>query len=379
MKFDGTATSATAITINNAFQTLEVGTAGSSLTIGAAQNVTLGRIQLDGGTLTDSSGISFGTTTSNGTLSGFGTVAANLTRSGTGVTDTITASGGTLDLTGTFGSGLVAAIDSAQASDLKFDSTSTVTALSITNANQTLEVHSGTLTLTGAQTVSRGHILMSGGTLADTSGIVLGSSSNAGDLIGSGTVSAGITKGGTSTTNLVEASGGNLTLSANVGAATGLAYEIANSAASVLQLNGSVAAGNTFTFLGAAGELAYNQTGGITENVVGLNVGTSPTPTNFIDYKNHTVSVSGSNAHSGSGPTTVTLNDGSTLSLSGLTGSASGTWFVNTQSDGSSGTDIFLSNVCYAAGTRILTATGETHGRNPDAGRHLSLRCLTAN
>jgi hypothetical protein len=47
------------------------------------------------------------------------------TRSGSGTADTITASGGTLDLTGKFGAGLVAAISAASASDLKFDNTAT--------------------------------------------------------------------------------------------------------------------------------------------------------------------------------------------------------------------------------------------------------------
>ena len=68
LKIDGTATSAAAITLNNANQTLEIGTAGS-LTIGAAQSVTGGTVKMDGGTLTDSAGI---TLTSPATLTGSG-------------------------------------------------------------------------------------------------------------------------------------------------------------------------------------------------------------------------------------------------------------------------------------------------------------------
>ena len=62
----------------------------------------------------------------------------------------------------------------------------------------------------------------------------------------------------------------------------------------------------------------------------------------------------------GTGTTgTVTLSDGAVLHLSGIT-NASGAWFVNTAPDSSgTGTEVFLSTVCYAAGTRILTATGE--------------------
>ena len=356
LKIEGTVAVANAIAITTASQTLEIGAAGT-LTIGAGQNVAFGTIVLDGGTLTDASGISFGSGAFNGTLSGFGVVAANLTRVVTGTADTITASGGTLDLTGTFGGGLVAAISTASPSDLKFDSTSTVLALSINDRNQTLEVHSGALTLTGAQTVSLGTILMSGGTLGDTSGIVLGNGTSAGSLIGAGTVSADIRKGGTSASNIVEASGGVLVLTGTIGVASGLSYQIADSTSSVLELDGTVGAGNTFTFLGADGDLQYSQTGGISENIVGLNVGTSLVPTNFIESFGEAVTISGSNVHTGNSAT-VNLSDGSVLTLTGIT-NAPGTWLVNTQTASGGGTEIFLSTVCYTAGTRILTATGE--------------------
>ena len=51
--------SAAAITINNANQTLEIGAAGS-LTLSAAESITNGKIQLDGGTLTDASSVTLG-------------------------------------------------------------------------------------------------------------------------------------------------------------------------------------------------------------------------------------------------------------------------------------------------------------------------------
>jgi hypothetical protein len=54
------------------------------------------------------------------------------------------------------------------------------------------------------------------------------------------------------------------------------------------------------------------------------------------------------------------MSNGDTLTLSGVTGNTGGTWFVNTKTDGAGGTEVFLSTVvCFAAGTRILTATGE--------------------
>ena len=74
LKFTNTATAAAAIAINSVNQTLEIGT-GGSLTIGAAESITNGTIQLSGGTLTDASGLTIG---SGATLTGFGTVAANI-------------------------------------------------------------------------------------------------------------------------------------------------------------------------------------------------------------------------------------------------------------------------------------------------------------
>jgi hypothetical protein len=60
LKLDGTATLAAAVaTFNNANQTLEIG-ASASVTINAAQTFTNGKIQVDGGTLTDASGLTVG-------------------------------------------------------------------------------------------------------------------------------------------------------------------------------------------------------------------------------------------------------------------------------------------------------------------------------
>jgi hypothetical protein len=136
MKLDGTATSAAAIAINNANQTLEIGTVGA-LTIGQAETVSLGTIRMSGGTLTDSSGLILGSGGNAGSLTGQGIVAASLDKGGSSAGNTITAKGGTLDLTGTVGSGLAAAIDSNSASDLKFDNSGTLAAaLSITTGNR---------------------------------------------------------------------------------------------------------------------------------------------------------------------------------------------------------------------------------------------------
>ena len=82
------APAASAISINNANQTLEIGASGA-LTISAAESITNGKIQLDGGTLTDASGVTIG---AGALLTGYGTAGA-VTLSG----GTVTQTGGTLE------------------------------------------------------------------------------------------------------------------------------------------------------------------------------------------------------------------------------------------------------------------------------------------
>ena len=352
----------TAITINNVNQTLEIGPLGS-LSIGATQNVTNGTILMAGGRLTDASGISLGNGTSNGSLSGFGTVTANLTRSGSGTADTITASGGTLDLTGTFGAGLVAAISAGSASTLKFDNAATSNAaIAITSVNQTLEIGSaGELTIGAAQNVTRGTIKLDGGTIIDLGlgGISFGTGASSGSLSGFGVVVADqLTRSGSGTADTITATGGKLTLFTTIGANSGLVFDIGNSPVSSLQLDIAPGTGNTFTFLGSAGNLALP--GFETDNVTvaGLNVGGSAIiPTNFIDILGTKVTVTSGQTGTGDSGI-VTLSNGDTFNLTGIT-NASAPWHVLTTSDGAGGTDVFLSTVCYVRGTMIRTPDGE--------------------
>src|SRR5205807_228515 len=72
LKIDGSATTSSAITLNNSNQTLEIGASGA-LTINAAESITNGTIRLDGGTLTDAPGVTIG---SGATLTGTGTAGA---------------------------------------------------------------------------------------------------------------------------------------------------------------------------------------------------------------------------------------------------------------------------------------------------------------
>lgn len=351
--------SVSGIGITSANQKLEI--SAGTLTETAGQAYTNGTVQLAGGTLTDAAGISF---SSGATLTGFGTFNPAITGSG----GNIIASGGTLRLAGGAATGQSYSIATGSASDLRLGSgTYTLgSAVTLNNSNQTLEIGStGTVTINAGQAISAGVLQLDGGSLTDSSGLVV----NGGTVTGMGTIVAAITAG---TGGTVLASGGTLALAGAIGASQATAFDIANSATSVLQLGTSVGAsigtGNTFNFLGSAGVLAYDATTGFKDSITQLNVGTSnTTPTNDIDFLNQTGftisgGIGGGNAFTGSSAT-VTLTSGgvtNTLTLSSLTGSTGGTWYVDAVSDGGSGTKVFLSTqVCYAAGTRILTATGE--------------------
>ncbi|HXA24531.1 MAG TPA: Hint domain-containing protein, partial [Acetobacteraceae bacterium] len=308
LKFDNTVTLARAITMSNANQTLEIG-AGGAVTINVTQAVNPGTIKMDGGTLTDTGGISFG---NGGGLTGSGKVAANLTG---GSTDNITASGGTLDLTGTFGSGLVAAIDATKPSDLKFDNTGTLSApIAITSSNQTLEVGSaGNLTINGAQSVSGGGtIKLDGGTLTDSNGLTVGSG---GTLTGFGTAPNAITLAGgtisqsggvlnalfitgfgtvngvtgttspvTGASQIVAFGGGTLDLTGTVSGAQLVVDATKAGVANVLKVDGNVTAGgigsiqinnaNQTVEIGAASTLTLTQLESMTNGTIKLDGGT---------------------------------------------------------------------------------------------------------
>lgn len=220
-------------------------------------------------------------------------------------------------------------------------------------ASATTILTGGSETVLGTEvggTVSGGgQLVLSGGTLS-------GGVTDAGTVIGAGTVSGTI--GGTGT---IEASGGTLDLVSNIGTGTGLTFDIGSAASSVLKIDGTVGTGNTFTFLNSiSGELNDTNATALQTTISGLNIGTSNTdPTNYIDLSGQgSLSLSGANTFTGTSAT-LTFANGTTLDLTGVTG-ASGTWYVDYKPDGGTGTEIFASDVvCFAAGTRILTATGE--------------------
>ena len=112
------------------------------------------------------------------------------------------------------------------------------------------------------------------------------------------------------------------------------------------------------------GELGLSSHGALigtnTDTIQNLNVGTLGAQTNFIDLESGGfLTVSSVSYGPGNTSGTVTLSDGTILHLDNITNGTSG-WFVDTVSDGGSGTNVFLSDtVCFMPGTRILTPEGE--------------------
>ena len=273
--------------------------------------------------------------------------------------------GGVLELTGDgfISSPFIFAIGTTAPTTLEFNMKGGVItpfAITIDDANQTLEVGPlGSVVIQAAQNVTNGTIVMAGGTLSDNDGLSFGTKTSNGSLSGFGTVIGALTVSGTGTANTITAIGGNLTLDTAIGENSGLVYAIGSTPLSALQLEADPGDGNTFTFLGSDGELALTSSAskGFDNAIVGLNVGSTLTPTNVVHILDETVTVV--SGQFGFGTTgTVELSDGAILHLSSITG-PSGNWFVQTASDGAGGTDVFLSTVCFVAGTRILTPTGE--------------------
>ena len=157
---------------------------------GSFKRITNGKIQIDGGTLSDNGGLTIG---SGATLVGKGTVNGPITGSGSGV---VKASGGVLDLKGTVNGGVSLQIDTAAGSVLKIDGTATTTAaIAISNAKSDFAGNgpSGALTLGAAESITNGKIQIDGGTLTDNAGLTIssgatvrvGTAAVAGHIVGS--------------------------------------------------------------------------------------------------------------------------------------------------------------------------------------------------
>jgi hypothetical protein len=290
-------------------------------------------------------------------ISGFGTLSAGGAISGSG---TITATGGLLDLTGagSLSSGPVLTIGTAVGSTLEIDLAGAATSanpITINNAAQTLEVGpSGKFTINGGnESITNGTIQLAGGSLTDTGGITLNNTSA--KLTGFGTVTTGTT---TSTdfdgTGAVTATGGVLdfTKATNSGSVT--AYHIAASAGSVLQFDGAVGTATihpavTFDSVATGGLGTLDLTDATNNDFHG-------TVNNFVIHDKIQVLNADHVTLNGAG-TVLTAFDASNTQLEAITLGQSHTGFtfsVDTATD-----TITTDMPCYAAGTRILTATGE--------------------
>jgi hypothetical protein len=352
-------TSADTVTIgfgsaSNTFTVTEntANAAASTLTIDGDTQAPINHsvtLSMVGNTLTVNTSVSLSNDQS--IISGFGTLSAGGNISGSG---TITATGGALKLTGagTLVSGPVLKIGTAPASTLEMNLTggATVanTAFLINNANQTLKVDTK-FTISGAnETITLGTVQLAGGTLTDTSGITLSS----GSLTGFGTVSTGTTTGADfDGAGTVLATGGVLSFAGRASSDSATKYQIADAAGSGLKFSNQVGSLATVTFLDAGA------TGGSgTLDLTGTNLANfQGTVGKFI--VGDTVKVLNADHVTLAGGTTLNVFNASNASLGSikLGESHTGFSFFVDKATGAITTDM----PCFAAGSRILTATGE--------------------
>jgi hypothetical protein len=317
LKIDGTATAAAAITLNNANQTLEIGSSGS-LTISAAQSATNATIQLDGGTLTDASGLTIG---SSASLTGKGKVSANITTSA----GTITASGGTLEVNGTVTNATLLQIGSGTTDTLKLDGVSSATTVTFLGSTGTLEVNTaGTLTVTNALSVGANTVLLdgAGSTLTDSNGISL----TGGTISGAGSVAANTNISGSGTVAISISTAGSITASAGTldltGTVSGRNLVISTGSASTLKIDGTATSSAAAITLNNANQtLEIGSTGSLT-------IGPAESATNGT-IKLSGGTITDSNGISLTSPATLmgsgTVASGTTLSGTGTVTASSGT------------------------------------------------------
>jgi large repetitive protein len=355
------ASAATSVTFSGTTGTLELNTAGT-LTVTNALAIGANTVKLDGaGTtqLTDTAA----NTIAGGTISGTGTIAANTSITGSGTISipistagTLTASGGTLDLTGTV-SGRTLAIANVGGSILKIDGTATTlaaTSIAIANNTQTLEIGAaGSLTISAAESITNGTIKLDGGTalLTDASGLTIGAGAT---LTGAGKVTANIATG----TGTITASGGTLNIAGNIGSSISL--DIGSGA--TLELGGTST--STVTFQGSTGKWQIDSTGG---TAFSLNGGGSLLPAgDVIDLPNIKFSLAADSYNSGISTITVSDGAGHTVTINVVGGIGSGNTFTF-QQDAGTGTEVFDPPV----------SSGASQGVSANAGQAINL-ALTA-
>ena len=270
---------------------------------------------------------------------------------------TIIAAGGTLDIANAILSGI--ALSANPGSDLKLGGAVTsANAIDLFDATQTVEIDSaGALTINQAQTVTASTVKLDGGSLIDASGIAI---VDGGTIIGSGTVQADLAN--PAGAGFVKASGGELAINGNL--SSSLKTSIDN--ASTLSLGGTVGSGLIVDYgSNASAELELNA-GALTSfetngTISGMSVGTGITPTDVLDLTTINFGTIASAALGNGGTQIELFNSGSAVVASFNLDTPAAGAFVHWTPDEGTGTNVFLSDtpVCFAAGTRILTARGE--------------------
>jgi hypothetical protein len=284
--------------------------------------------------------------TDSGTISGAGTIGGPISGSGT-----VYAEQGTLDLTGTVSGGLT--LEIASYGDLKIDGTAAVApVLNMVAVNQVLEIGpSGSLTFTAEEGGTAGTFKLDGGTLTDAQGF---SSGNLTTFTGFGTINGteyglGYERGAS-----IDAVGGTLTLNGDVysGVTPGVAAGATFSLLGAVQLNASepppfgtypvhfdfLSSASGTLKLGTATARQSFETNGVIAN---MNVSTTGTPTNVLDLADvQPSSITSAMIANGN---TIELFNGSTMIDHFALASSVGTAAVHWVSDGSAGSNIFLS------------------------------------
>ena len=318
----------------------------------------------------------------NGATAGAGTVittGGSLTvTGGTLATSALTQSAGTLTQSG----GVIAVAGLANLAGGRADTIAggafnagALTVGALNGSAQTLSLAGGATTVSGMTTIENAAtpggsaIAMSGGSLAANGGLTFatGNGAGPGSLRGFGSVSGGAVAGA----GTILAAGGVLSLSNDL-ASGAVLLEVDSAASSALALAGIISTAIGFTYLNTGGvfggtlllanSIAVTSFG--TDGVIsGMHVATGlgAAAADLLDLRPIGSADIGSTDIVG-GTLIEVWNAGHTATLAGfhLVGAVAGGTFVDWQSDGAGGTEFFLSTVvCYVAGTRILTATGE--------------------
>lgn len=243
----------------------------------------------------------------------------------------------------------------------------TLSTVAVSISAGTFALSSGSATASGAVSITGGTNTISGGTLqGDTvsigasatvtmsgSGILKGTTSitNSGTISGAGTI-----QGPLATSNVFTANGGTLDFDAAIANSISTKFGISNNTASVMVLSDDVGTGNTFTFAGGAGTLTLNDALNFSGTVAGLlDTGgkESRADTGVIRLTGVT-NISSSSVTANNiqlVPNLGTINIATAENFSGS--------FVGDEVIGGDMLIWIDDVVCYAAGTRIATPSGE--------------------